>query len=120
MCAAVALLMVAGLGLAQDKGKKTMTVNGKIKKLDAVGGTLTVTVKGKKGEDSKDMEFKVTDETKVVIYADGSDKPSQLTGKAGLKDPQFKEGATVKVATDPNTPDKAVQITIGQAKKPKK
>ena len=115
VCAAVALMLCAGAGLAQDKGKgKNTTVNGTIKKIDAATGALTVTVK-KKNEEAKDMEFKVNDTTKVTVYAPTTGDATKLTGKDALKNPEFKEGAKVKVVTDAD--NKVVSVQIGQAKK---
>ena len=119
--AVVALALCAGAGLAQDKTEKkakNKTTQGTIKKVDAATGTLTVTVKGKKGAEPMDKEFKVDDTTKVTVFTEGQEKPKQLTGKDGLKDTQIKEGATVAVVT--NDKDKVVQIRVNQPKaKPK-
>jgi hypothetical protein len=120
VCAVVALAIGAGVGLADDKkadkGKKGTNYSGVIKKIDAAAGTLTVTVKGKKGEEAKDMEFKVDDTTKVTVFQ-GEDKTT-LSGKAGLKNDQFKEGAKVMVKTD--TDNKVSEIQLGSAPKKKK
>ena len=118
-CGAVALLLCAGVALADDKadkGKKNATVNGKVKKIDAATQTLTVSVR-KKGEEPKDMEFKIAEDTKVTVWA-GEDK-KQMSAKDGFKSDQLKEGANVGVTTDPN--GKVVALRIGNApKKPKK
>jgi hypothetical protein len=115
VCAAVALMLCAGASLAQDaKGKKNMTVNGTIKKVDAATGTLTITVK-KKNEEAKDMEFKVSDTTKVTVYSPTTAEPTKLVGKDGLKNEVFKEGAKVAVVTDAD--NKVVEVRYGQPKK---
>ena len=117
--AVVALVLCAGVGLTQDKGKaKNKTTQGTIKKVDAATGTLTVSVKGKAGAEPTTKEFKVDEATKVSVYSEGQQKPTELTGKAGLKDPQVKEGATVAVVTDDT--GKVVRIRVNQPKKPKK
>jgi hypothetical protein len=117
--AAVALMLCAGAGLAQDKAKgKNTKVNGTVKKVDAATGTLTITVKGKKGEEPKDMEFKVSDTTKVTVYAPTTGDATNLTGKDGLKNGQFKEGAKVVVTTDKD--NKVVALQVGQPKKKEK
>jgi hypothetical protein len=83
-------------------GKVTPTV-GKIKSVDAAKGVLTLTVT--KGDQTKDMEFKITDETRIM-GANG--KPV----KGGLKNEQFKAGATVSLYTDPE--GKVAGLLIGQ------
>ncbi len=117
--AALALVLCAGVGLTQDKGKKkNKTVQGTVKKVDAATGTLTVTVKGKKGTEPTDKEFKVDDATKVTVFTEGAEKPKQLTGKTGLKEAQIKDGTRVAVVTDDT--DKVVQIRVNPPKaKPK-
>lgn len=117
--AVLALFLCAGVGLTQDAGKKkkNKTVQGTVKKVDAATGTLTVTVKGKKGTEPTDKEFKVHDATKVTVFSEGQEKPKQLTGKDGLKDAQIKEGTKVAVVTDSD--GKVVQIRVNPPKKPK-
>ncbi len=117
--AALALVLCAGVGLTQDKGKKkNKTAQGTVKKVDAATGTLTVAVKGKKGTEPTDKEFKVDDTTKVTVFAEGQEKPKQLTGKTGLKEAQIKEGTPVAVVTDDT--GKVVQIRVNPPKaKPK-
>jgi hypothetical protein len=118
VCAAVALMLCVGVGLAQDKGKgkDTNKVSGTVKKVDAATGTLTISVKGKnKGDQPKDMEFKISDTTKVTVYAPTTGDATNLVGKDGLKNEQFKEGAKVMVTTDKD--NKVVAVQIGQAKK---
>lgn len=110
--AAVALVLCAGVGLAQDEKKaKNKNTTGTVKKVDATAGTLTVTVKGK---NAGDKEFKVDDTTRVTVFTEGQDKPKQLTGKTGLKDAQIKEGTNVVVITDDK--DKVVQIRVNPPK----
>ena len=116
--AVLALVLCAGVGLTQDKAKKKNTiVQGTVKKVDAATGTLTVTIKGKKGTEPTDKEFKVHDATKVTVFSEGQEKPKQLTGKEGLKDTEIKEGAKVAVVTD--DAGKVVQIRVNQPKKKK-
>jgi hypothetical protein len=118
VCAAVALMLCVGASLAQDKGKgkKNTQVAGTIKKIDAATGTLTISVKGKNTE-AKDMEFKVSDTTKVTVFAPTTGDKTQLTGKDGLKNEQFKEGARVQVITDADNKDKVLEVRIGTPKK---
>ena len=83
------------------------TANGKIKKVDASTGVLTVTVKKKKQE--TDADFKVEDAAKIVIFT--GDQKKELTGKDGLKSDEFKEGAVVAVVTSPD--GKVLEVRLG-------
>jgi hypothetical protein len=118
---AVAFVLFAGAGLADDaakgKGKaKGQKYSGTIKKIDAATNTITVSVKAK-GAEAKDMEFKVGDDAKVLVY-NGDAKPQQLSGKDALKNEKVKEGVKVTVGTD--DAGKVTQVTIGEAPKKKK
>jgi hypothetical protein len=99
--------------VALAKGKKGTSVNGKIAKVDADAGTLTVTVKSK--TDSGDKDFTVPDSATVVIIADDG-TPTEKTGKEGLKHPAVIVGARIKVTTDAS----GVVTKIEVGKKPGK
>jgi hypothetical protein len=95
LCVALGLFVCSDMALA--KGQKGKVAGGKIAKVDAEKGTLTVTVKTK--TESSDKDFTVTDSTSFVIYvADGTS--TTKTGKEGLKDPTATEGAKVRVTCD--------------------
>ena len=72
-------------------------------------GTLTLKVKGKNGEESK--EFHVADETKAVTVA-GTDK-KEGTAKEALKD--VKEGTPVTLMV--GSKNKILGVEVGSAKK---
>ena len=91
---------------------KPLTAKGKIKKVDAAAGSVTVTVKKKKQE--TDSAFKVEDATKVVIFTEGQKK--ELTGKDALKDPEVKEGAAIVVVSTPDG-SKVTEVRIGKHSK---
>lgn len=121
-CAGIALVLSSGVVWA-DKGDKTKPANtavGKIKKVDAAAGTLTVTtsVKTAKGQppESKDVEFKLGDTAKVILVSDGANK-QELTAKEGLKNAQVKEGVTVAIVSDKD--GKVVEARIGAPDKTK-
>src|SRR5262249_54802446 len=99
-----------------EKAPKGQQVAGKIKKLDAAAGTLTVAVQLKKGE-TQDRECKLGD-AKVVVF-DGKEK-KELTAKDGLKNEHVKEGAAVTVLSDREGKVTAVQVGQPAAKKPEK
>ncbi len=112
LCVALGLFVCADVALAKD-GKKGHSVGGKIAKVDAGAGTLTVTVKSK--TDSGDKDFTVTESAKVVIIAeDGT--TTEKTGKEGLKHEAVKVGAHVKVTTD----DSGAVTKIEVGRKPHK
>lgn len=108
VCAATALVLCAGIGLAQEKAKKGQTAAGKIKKVDAAAGILTVTVRVSKTEE-KDTEFKIADTTRFLIAL--GEAKQELTGKDGLKNEQFKAGADVAVTTDAD--GKVIGVRVG-------
>jgi hypothetical protein len=89
------------------------TAKGKIKKVDAVAGLLTVIVKKKKQE--TDTDFRVEDATKVVIFT--GDQKKELAGKDGLKSEEFKEGSDVAVVTSPD--GKIMEVRLGTPPKKK-
>ena len=92
----IALLICAGTGLAQKKTKGVFT--GTLKKADAETGVVIVSITDKKLKEKKDMEFKVGDDTKIVLL--GGEEKEEYTGKAALKNKLVKEGATTSVFTD--------------------
>ena len=110
---AIALLLAAGVGLAADKEKKDQGTTGQLKKVDASAGTITLAVRVSKTE-SADKQFTVGPDTKVIVFV-GKEK-QELAGKVGLKDEQFKEGATVSVLTEGDKVT-AVQVGKGSGKK---
>lgn len=108
------LVLCLGTANAADKDKmKKPSVHGKIKKVDAETGTITVTTA------DKDVDVKVEDATSFKIHAEGEKKAMDATGKDGLKNDQVKEGAVIAVVTDDD--GKAVTILVGKMpmKKPK-
>ena len=109
MCvySAIGLALFVGVGLAQEKVKKGQTAAGKIKKVDAAAGTLTVTVRVSKTEE-KDTEFKIADNTRFMIAV--GEAKQEFTGKDGLKNEQVKVGADVAVITD--TEGKVIGVRV--------
>jgi len=113
----VAVVLASGAALAQDaKGKDSGTrTHGTVKKFDFATGTLVVSVKNRQNPDGKDQEFKVTDATKVTVFAVGSGDKKELTGKAGLQG--VKEGTPIRVVY---ADGKATEITVNPPIPPKK
>lgn len=105
VCAVVALALCAGAGWTDDeKGKeKPNTVMGKIKKVDAKEGTVTVSVRG-----GKDVEFKISDDTKFLFLTGGK---KEIVGAKGLEDDSVKEGTVVRI--DWKEEGKATLIVVG-------
>jgi hypothetical protein len=105
----VCLALVAGLAPAGDKKAKTKNVSGAF--MAFKDGTLTIKVKGKKGEEPKPQDFKVADDTKVTTF-DGDNK-KEGTAKDAFKD--LKEGTPVTVSLGDE--DKVAAVQVGQAPK---
>ena len=103
---ALCLFAVVGFVAAEEKADAKKTY-GKFKSLK--DGTLTISV-GKKGEEPKDVTFKVADDTKVAVW-DGADK-KEAVAKDAFKD--LKPDSIVSVEKDG---DKIVSITVGYKKK---
>lgn len=114
VCAALGLVLFAGVGLAGDKGKKKKGagVTGTFESYK--DGTLTIQTKGKKGAAGEKKEFKVADDTAVTVLK-GEDK-TELKAATGFKDVAV--GTPVTVTTDDTGKVTAVQVG-GQAKKKK-
>jgi hypothetical protein len=104
VCAVVALGFCGGAALTADKADEAQKKSngkvtaGKITNVDFAKGTITVNVKGKGEAEGKDMEFRVTDDTKVTVFA--GDKKEELRGKDGLRNEQFKVGTVARIMTD--------------------
>ena len=116
-CAAVALILCAGLALADDAKpakKKAGEVKGTVKKIDAAGSTITLTIKNKKNPDGIDKEFKISEDTKFTLVT--GDEKKEMSAKDGFKCPALKEGAVISIAADG---DKATAVTLGGGKKKK-
>ena len=119
-----AALLVSGVSLAADKGKKKKKKagnSGEIVKVDAEKGTITLKVKGKK-KTFEDKEFKVTDTTTVTV-AEGDTKTELKAGKVAelLKKDQFKVGTMATVQADEDGTAKSIVIgSIAKKKKKKK
>src|SRR5262249_19102698 len=74
-------------------------------------GTLTIKIKGKKGDEPKSQDFKLADDTKVTTF-DG-DARKEGTAKDAFKD--LKEGAPITVSLGD-----ADKVTAGQVAKAQK
>ena len=59
--------------------------------------------------EQKEVEYKIDDATKVIIFS-GEEK-KEFTGKVGLKNEQFKEGAVVFLMTAGET--KVTELRVG-------
>jgi hypothetical protein len=108
VCALVGLTLVAGVGLAADKGKKGKAVGGQFESYK--DGVLTLTVK-KKGEEAKKQEFKLADDTKVTVVS-GDEKKDVSAKDAFLN---LKAGTRVRVMLGED--DKVISVVIGGGKK---
>jgi Cu/Ag efflux protein CusF len=117
VCAAVALVLCAGVALADDAKpakKKASEVRGTVKKIDAAASTITLTIKNKKTPDGMEKEFKIAEDTKFTVIT-GEDK-KEMSAKDGFKSDALKEGALLTIAVEG---DKVTAVTIGGGKKKK-
>ena len=100
VCTLAALVIWAGLALADE-------FKGKIKKVDADKGTVTVVA------DGKDHTFTVPPTAKFYTAKD-------TALKGGLKDKQLKQGAMVTITCETkNGKEGVTQIKLGAKKQPK-
>jgi hypothetical protein len=116
ICAAVGLMLFAGVGLAGDKAKgkgKKAGVSGTFESYKA--GTLTIQTKGKKGAPGEKKEFKVADDTSVTILKGGN--KSEVKAVTAFKDVSV--GTRVRITTDAAGKATAIQVG-GKAKKKNK
>ncbi len=110
VCGVFALVLAANVSLAADKkAAKDKTVTGAF--VSAKDGTLTLKLKGKKGEEPKSQEFKIADDTKAIVFV--GDEKKESTVKDALKD--LKEGTNVTVTLGEG--DKVTGVQVGAAKK---
>jgi hypothetical protein len=116
-CAAMAMLIGAGVGLADEKkaakkpGKKPAGVIGVV--VSYQSGTLKVTVRVKKEKQEK--EYKVSDETPVII---GRGKKAEKLTASSAKE-KLTKGARVRIILKEDGSVKNVRV-LPAAKKPGK
>jgi hypothetical protein len=110
ICAAVLLAVGVATAFSADKPivkkKGEIQVSGRVKKLDAATGALTLTVPAGKKK-TADYDFTLGSNVKVVVF--GPDGRKELTAKDGLK--EIKEGAWVAVIRDAG--GQVVRVRIG-------
>ena len=86
---------------------------GVLKKFDPKTGSFTIEVTSRKTKDKaaekKEYDYKVVDDTKVVLLA-GEEK-QELFGKKGLASPLVKEGAQTSAYFDKN--NKVYEVRFG-------
>ncbi len=115
VCAAVGLMLCAGVGLAGDKdkgkGKKGQSVSGTFESYK--DGTLTIQTKGRKGAPGEKKEFKLADDTAVTVFK--GEQKTELKGATGFKD--VSAGTPVIVTTDETGKVMAVQVGAAAKKK---
>ena len=111
VCSLVAVALVATVISAEEKKPAAKTVSGAFASFK--DGTLTIKVKGKKGEEPKAQEIKVADDVKVTTFS-GEDK-KEGTAKDAFKD--VKDGTAVTVTMGEG--DKVTAVQIGTAPKKK-
>jgi hypothetical protein len=119
VCAAVALVLVGGVSLAEKKDEKSKVAHGKILKCDTDKGILCVMVKKSKDDDGTKIEFKITKNTKFTAIK-GADDKEEYTGLEGLKAKEFKKNTPVRVHyTEEDDVKTATRVETGGGKKVK-
>jgi hypothetical protein len=116
LCGVVILAMAAGCHRANDpsadqNGRRRVSgPRGTVERVDPAAGTLTVKVRSRQNPDAVEKTFQVEDDTTITSFT-GENK-TELKGKAGLSDPQFKQGSQVSIRTNEDG-SKAVSIQVG-------
>ena len=114
LCVGVALLFCTNM--AQAKEAKPKAVNGTIKSVDAKAGKITVTVK--KGTDTEDKDFTVTDSTKFTVFkSDGTkDEPTKMADFFA----NSLVAADAKIKVTASSDGTVTEVVVGKASRPKK
>jgi hypothetical protein len=111
-CSLVAVALIATVVVsAEEKKPAAKTVSGAF--VSFKDGTLTIKVKGKKGDEPKAQEIKVADDVKVTTFS-GDDK-KEGTAKDAFKDVKADTLVTVTMGEG----DKVTAVQIGKAPKKK-
>jgi len=116
LCGTVILAMAAGCHRAattssDQKGRRRGSgARGTVERVDAAAGTLTIKARSRQNPDGEEKTFRVEDDTTITSFT-GENK-TELKGKAGLSDPQFKPGSQVSIRTSEDG-GKVVSIQVG-------
>ncbi len=113
VCGFVCLALFAGFAGAEEKKAKAKKVGGAFASFK--DGTLTLKIKGKKGEEPKSQDFKVAEDVKVTTFA--AEEKKEGTAKDSFKD--LKEGTPVTVTVDEAGKVTAIQVGAPPKKKAK-
>jgi hypothetical protein len=72
-------------------------VRGTVERVDPATGSLTVKVRTRQNAEEVERSFQVAEDTSITSYIGEAKK--EMKGKAGLRDPQFKQGSRVSITT---------------------
>jgi hypothetical protein len=112
-CGAVVFVIAAGCHRAAPKtelkGRGRFPARGTVKSADPAAGTLTVNVRSRQEPAGAEKTFQVEDDTTITSFT--GEAKTELKGKDGLRDPQFKAGARVAVTSEDG--GKVVNIQVG-------
>lgn len=113
LCGAV--ILAAGCHQASTSSKQKMQgrgsgARGTVEKVDPATGSLTIKARSRQNADGVERTFQVEDDTTITSFL--GEAKTELKGRAGLRDPQFKEGSRVSVTTDQDG-GKVVSIQVG-------
>lgn len=116
LCGIVILAMAAGCQRtnspsAEQSGRRRGSgARGTVERVDPAAGTLTIKVRNKQNPDAVEKTFQVDDDT--TITSSVGENKKELKGKAGLSDPQFKQGSQVSIRTSEDG-NKVVSVQVG-------
>jgi hypothetical protein len=115
LCGVVSLALVAGCQQASTSTQQKMRgrgsgARGTVEKVDQATGSLTIKVRSRQNAEDVERTFQVVDDTTITSYVGEAKK--EMKGKAGLSDPQFKQGSRVSVTTSEDG-SKVLSIQVG-------
>ncbi|HEY7155192.1 MAG TPA: hypothetical protein VH575_14615 [Gemmataceae bacterium] len=115
LCGVMVFAVAAGCHRADNKaapkgGGRSAGARGTLKSVDPAVGTLTVNVRSRQDPNGAEKTFQVEDDTTITSFV--GEAKTELKGRDGLRDPQFKPGARVAVTTSEDG-GKVVSVQVG-------
>ncbi len=115
LCGVVSLVIAsgchrAGTSTEQKERGRGSGARGTVERVDRAAGTLTVKVRSRQNPDEVEKTFQVEDDTAITSFLGEAKK--EMKGRAGLSDPQFKQGSRVSVTTSEDG-SKVLSIQVG-------
>jgi hypothetical protein len=112
LCGVVSLALIAGCRQGSTSTQQKMRARGArgtVEKVEPATGSLTIKVRSRQNAEGVERTFQVVDDTTITSYVGEAKK--ELKGKAGLRDPQFKQGSRVSVtAGEDDSTAQSIQV----------